>query len=163
MSEQTLTRESLVEFFGEEEFKKLCNHEAGHALVAFLFKRPIEYVKMDKSKERPGITHIAGSELEGDAHIAMAGHLAEFLMRKDFACDLDTVMKDLPAELYKSDPDYQRFQAACYYFQLSEVNVVEQLFNILMACRKSLSEIAAALNERAYLSRSDIEEILKKG
>ncbi|OWV12327.1 hypothetical protein [Fibrobacter sp. UWB5] len=163
MSEQTLTRESLVEFFGEEEFKKLCNHEAGHALIAFLFKRPLEYVKMDKSKERPGITHIAGSELEGDAHIAMAGHLAEFLMRKDFACDLDTVMKDLPAELYKSDPDYQRFQAACYYFQLSEANVVEQLFNILMACRKSLCEIAAALNARAYLSRADIEEILKKG
>ena len=37
MPEQVLTRESLVEFFGEEEFKKLCNHEAGHALVAFLF------------------------------------------------------------------------------------------------------------------------------
>lgn len=161
MSEQSLTRESLVEFFGEEDFKKWCNHEAGHALVAFLFKRPLEYVKMDKSKERPGITHIAGSELEGDAHIAMAGHLAEFLMRKDFACDLDTVMKDLPAELYKSDSDYQRFQAACYYFQLSEANVVEQLFNILMACRKPLCGIAAALNARGYLSRADIEEILK--
>ena len=64
MSEQSLTRESLVEFFGEEEFQKLCNHEAGHALVAFLFKRPLDYVKMDRSKERPGITHIAGSELE---------------------------------------------------------------------------------------------------
>ena len=70
----------MVEFFGEEEFKKLCNHEAGHALIAYLFKRPLEYVKMDMSKERPGITHIAGSELEGDAHIAMAGHLAEFLI-----------------------------------------------------------------------------------
>ena len=81
---ENLTRESLVEFFGEEEFQKLCNHEAGHALVAFLFKRPLDYVKMDKSKERPGITHIAGSELEGDAHIAMAGHLAEFLIRHDF-------------------------------------------------------------------------------
>ena len=41
--------------------------------------------------------------------------------------------------------------------------MVEQLFNILMACRKSLCEIAAALNARAYLSRADIEEILKKG
>lgn len=29
MPEQVLTRESLVQFFGEEEFKKLCNHEAG--------------------------------------------------------------------------------------------------------------------------------------
>ena len=161
MSEQALTRESLVEFFGEEEYKKLCNHEAGHALVAFLFKRPLDYVKMDKSKERPGITHIAGSELEGDAHIAMAGHISEFLMRKDFACDLETVMKDLPMELYKNDPDYQRFQAACYYFQLAETNVVEQDYNILMACKKSLCEIAKGLNERAYLSREDIEKILK--
>lgn len=163
MSEQSLSRESLVEFFGEEEFKKLCNHEAGHALVAFLFKRPLDYVKMDKSRERPGITHIAGSELEGDAHIAIAGHLAEFLMRRDFVCDLDTVMKDLPAELYRSDPDYQRFQAACYYFQLSETSVVEQDFNILMACRKSLCAIAEALNERACLNRADIEDILKNG
>ena len=81
MPEQVLTRESLVEFFGEEEFKKLCNHEAGHALVAFLFKRPLDYVKMNNSKEQPGTTHIAGTELEGDAHIAMAGHIAEFLMR----------------------------------------------------------------------------------
>lgn len=161
MSEQSLTRESFVEFFGEEEFKKLCNHEAGHALIAYLFKRPLEYVKMDLSRERPGITHIAGSELEGDAHIAMAGHLAEFLMRKDFVCNLDTVMRELPAELYKNDPDYQRFQAACYYFQLVETNVVEQDFNILMACRKSLCAIAAALNERLCLSRADIEGILK--
>ena len=76
MPEQELTHESLVEFFGEEEFKKWCNHEAGHALIALLFKRPLEYVKMDRSKEHPGITHIAGAELEGDAHIAMAGHLA---------------------------------------------------------------------------------------
>ncbi|WP_298772412.1 hypothetical protein [uncultured Fibrobacter sp.] len=156
-----LTRESLVDFFGEEEFRKLCNHEAGHALVALLFKRPLEYVKMDRSRERPGITHIAGSELEGDAHIAMAGHLAEFLMRKDFACDLDTVMKDLPAELYRNDPDYQRFQAACYYFQLAETNVVEQDFNILMACRKALCGIAEALNERISLTCTDIENILK--
>lgn len=156
-----LTRESLVDFFGEEEFRKLCNHEAGHALVALLFKRPLEYVKMDRSRERPGITHIAGSELEGDAHIAMAGHLAEFLMRKDFACDLDTVMKELPAELYRNDPDYQRFQAACYYFQLAETNVVEQDFNILMACRKALCSIAEALNERISLTRTDIESILK--
>ena len=161
MPEQNLTRESLVEFFGEEEYRKLCNHEAGHALVAFLFKRPLDYVKMDRSKERPGITHIAGSELEGDAHIAMAGHISEFLMRKDFACDLDTVMRELPMELYKSDADYQRFQAACYYFQLAETNVVEQDYNILMACKKQLCEIAGALNERAYLSRAEIENIVK--
>lgn len=161
MPEQSLTRESLVEFFGEEEYRKLCNHEAGHALVAFLFKRPLDYVKMDCSKERPGITHIAGSELEGDAHIAMAGHLAEFLIRHDFKCSLDTVMKDLPMELYKSDADYQRFQAACYYFQLAETNVVEQDYNILMACKKQLCEIAGALNERAYLSRAEIENIVK--
>lgn len=161
MPEQSLTRESLVEFFGEEEYRKLCNHEAGHALVAFLFKRPLDYVKMDRSKERPGITHIAGSELDGDAHIAMAGHISEFLMRKDFACDLDTVMRELPMELYKSDADYQRFQAACYYFQLAETNVVEQDYNILMACKKQLCEIAAALNERAYLSRAEIENIVK--
>ena len=161
MPEQVLTRESLVEFFGEEEFRKLCNHEAGHALVAFLFKRPLDYVKMDRSRERPGITHIAGSELEGDAHIAIAGHISEFLMRKEFACDLETLMKDLPMELYKSDADYQRFQAACYYFQLAETNVVEQDYNILMACRKSLCGIAKALDERAYLSRADIEDILK--
>lgn len=162
MSEE-LTRESLVEFFGEEEFRKWCNHEAGHALVAFLFKRPLDYVKMGKSKEHPGVTHIAGTELEGDAHIAMAGHIAEFLMRRDFACDLDTVMKDLPAELYKSDPDYQKFQAACYYFQLAETNVVEQDYNILMACRKALCEIAGALNRQICLSRADIENILKRG
>ncbi|WP_173383536.1 hypothetical protein [Fibrobacter succinogenes] len=149
MPEQNLTRESLVEFFGEEEYRKLCNHEAGHALVAFLFKRPL------------GITHIAGSELDGDAHIAMAGHLAEFLIRHDFKCSLDTVMKDLPMELYKSDADYQRFQAACYYFQLAETNVVEQDYNILMACKKQLCEIAGALNERAYLSRAEIENIVK--
>jgi len=161
MSEQAPDRESLVEFFGEEEFKKLCNHEAGHALIAYLFKRPVDYVKMDKSKERPGITHIPGSELEGDAHIAMAGHIAEFLMRKDFACDLDTLMRELPAELYKSDPDYQRFQAACYYFHLVETNVVEQDYNILMACRKALCGIAEALNRQTYLSRSDIENIVK--
>ena len=160
MPGQDLTRESLVEFFGEEEYRKLCNHEAGHALVAFLFKRPLDYVKMDRSKERPGITHIAGSELEGDAHIAMAGHISEFLMRKDFACDLETVMRDLPMELYKSDSDYQRFQAACYYFQLTETNVVEQDYNILMACKKSLCEIAKNLNERVYLSRDDIEKIV---
>ncbi|MBR3851132.1 MAG: hypothetical protein IKJ76_03690, partial [Fibrobacter sp.] len=77
MPEQVLTHESLVEFFGEGEFKKLCNHEAGHALVAFLFKRPLDYVKMNNSREQPGTTHIAGTELEGDAHIAMAGHIAE--------------------------------------------------------------------------------------
>ena len=161
MPEQVLTRESLVEFFGEEEFKKLCNHEAGHALVAFLFKRPLDYVKMNNSKEQPGTTHIAGTELEGDAHIAMAGHIAEFLMRKDFKCDLDTVMKELPMELYKNDPDYQKFQAACYYFQLAETNVVEQDYNILMACQTQLCKIAQALNERTYLSRADIEAIFK--
>ena len=142
----------VLYFLPEGKFKKLCNHEAGHALIAYLFKRPVDYVKMDKSKERPGITHIAGSELEGDAHIAMAGHIAEFLMRKNFACDLDTLMKDLPAELYKNDPDY---------FQLVETNVVEQDYNILMACRKALCGIAEALNKRVYLSRDDIDNIVK--
>ena len=119
MPEQVLTHESLVEFFGEEEFKKLCNHEAGHALVAFLFKRPLDYVKMNNSREQPGTT------------------------------------------LYKSDPDYQKFQAACYYFQLAETNVVEQDYNILMACQTQLCKIAQALNERIYLSRADIEAIFK--
>ena len=45
MPEQVLTHESLVEFFGEEEFKKLCNHEAGHALVAlFVFPRYASWI-----------------------------------------------------------------------------------------------------------------------
>lgn len=158
---ESLSRESLIEFFGEEEFRKACNHEAGHALIAFLFKRPLEYVKMDKSKERPGITRISGSDLDGSAHIAIAGHVAEFLIRNDFACNLDAVMKDLPMELNKSDADYQSFQAACYYFQLAETNVVEQCFNILMACQKMVLSIAASLNENVYLSREDVENILK--
>jgi hypothetical protein len=71
-------------------------------------------------------------------------------------------MKELPMELYKSDPDYQKFQAACYYFQLAETNVVEQDYNLLMACRKALCGIAEALNQRVYLTRDDIENILKK-
>lgn len=162
MSEQILTRESLVEFFGQEEFTRLCRHEAGHALVALLFKRPLDYVKIDLSKDRPGITHITGDSLDGSAHIAIAGHIAEFLIRKDFACDLDTVMRELPMELNKNDPDYQSFQAACYYFQMAETNVVEQSYNILMACKKALLAIAAALNERLYLGKNDIEEILNK-
>lgn len=162
MSEQILTRESLVEFFGQEEFTRLCRHEAGHALVALLFKRPLDYVKIDLSKDRPGITHITGDSLDGSAHIAIAGHIAEFLIRKDFACDLDTVMRELPMELNKNDPDYQSFQAACYYFQMAETNVVEQCYNILMACKKALLAIAAALNERLYLGKNDIEEILNK-
>lgn len=37
MPEQVLMRESLVEFFGEGEFKKLCNHEAGH-IAEFLMR-----------------------------------------------------------------------------------------------------------------------------
>ncbi|SHK48294.1 hypothetical protein [Fibrobacter sp. UWEL] len=160
MSEQ-LTRDSLVEFFGAEEYTRLCRHEAGHALVAFLFKRPLEYVKMTNSKERSGITRITGSELDGSAHIAIAGHISEFLIRKNFACDLDTLMRELPAELYKSDADYQSFQAACYYFQMSEVNVVEQCYNILMACQKTLLTIAEELVQRTCLTREDIEEILK--
>jgi len=160
MSEQ-LTRDSLVEFFGAEEYTRLCRHEAGHALVAFLFKRPLEHVKMTNSKERPGITRITGSELDGSAHIAIAGHISEFLIRKNFACDLDTLMRELPAELYKSDADYQSFQAACYYFQMSEVNVVEQCYNILMACQKTLLTIAEELVQRTCLTREDIEEILK--
>lgn len=162
MSGKNVTRDSLVEFFGEEELLRLCRHEAGHALVALLFKRPLDYVKIDLSKDRPGITHITGDSLDGSAHIAIAGHIAEFLIRKEFACDLDTVMRELPAELYKSDPDYQSFQAACYYYNLSEANVVEQCYNILMACKKALLAIAAALNERLYLGKNDIEEILNK-
>jgi len=160
MSEQ-LTRGSLVEFFGAEEYTRLCRHEAGHALVAFLFKRPLEYVKMTNSKERPGITRITGSELDGSAHIAIAGHISEFIIRKNFACDLDTVLRELPAELYKSDADYQSFQAACYYFQMSEVNVVEQCYNILMACQKSLLAIVDGLEQRTYLSREDVENVFK--
>lgn len=162
MSGKNVTRDSLVEFFGEEELLRLCRHEAGHALVALLFKRPLEYVKIDLSKERPGITHITGDSLDGSAHIAIAGHIAEFLIRKDFACDLDTVMRELPMELNKNDPDYQSFQAACYYFQMAETNVVEQCYNILMACKKALLAVAAALNERLYLGKNDIEEILNK-
>ena len=161
MSEQMVSRDSLVEFFGEEEFLRLCRHEAGHALVAFLFKRPLEYVKMDKSKERPGITRISGSDLDGSAHIAIAGHISEFLIRKDFTCDLDTVMRELPMELYKNDADYQSFQAACYYFQMSETNVVEQCYNLLMACKKPLLAIVDGLNQRAYLTREEIETFLK--
>lgn len=162
MSEKNVTRDSLVEFFGEEEFLRLSRHEAGHALVAMLFKLPLDYVKMDASKERPGITHITGGSLDGSAHIAIAGHIAEFLIRKDFACDLDTVMRELPMELNRSDPDYQSFQAACYYFQMAETNVVEQCYNILMACKKALLAISAALNERLYLSRENVESILKE-
>lgn len=161
MSEQILTRESLVEFFGEEEYTRLCRHEAGHALIAFLFKRPLEYVKMTNSKERPGITRITGSELDGSAHIAIAGHISEFIIRKGFACDLDTVMRELPMELNRSDVDYQSFQAACYYFQMSEVNVVEQCYNVLMACQKPLMAIVDGLEQRTYLSREDIENLLK--
>jgi len=160
---EQLTRDSLVEFFGAEEFTRLCRHEAGHALVAFLFKRPLEYVKMTSSKERPGITKISGSELDGSAHIAIAGHISEFIIRKNFACDLDTLMRELPAELYKSDADYQSFQAACYYFQMSEVNVVEQCYNILMACQKSLLAIVEGLEQHTCLTREDIEGILKNG
>ena len=160
MSEQTITRESLVEFFGEEEYERLCRHEAGHALVAFLFKRPVESVKINMSKEKPSATRIPGTSFDGAAHIAIAGHVSEFLIRKNFECNLETVMKDLPMELNRSDADYQSFQASCYYFQLSEANVVEQVFNILMACKKVLCEIAKALNERTYLSRADIEKII---
>ena len=161
MSEQILTRESLVEFFGAEEYTRLCRHEAGHALVAFLFKRPLEYVKMVNSKERPGITRITGSELDGSAHIAIAGHISEFIIRKEFACDLETVMRELPMELNRSDADYQSFQAACYYFQLAETNVVEQCYNILMACQKPLMAIVDGLEQRTYLSRGNIENLLK--
>lgn len=161
MPEQSLTRESLTEFFGAEEYTRLCRHEAGHALVALLFKRPLEYVKMTNSKERPGITRISGSDLDGSAHIAIAGHISEFIIRKNFACDLDTVLKDLPAELYKSDADYQSFQAACYYFKMSEVNVVEQCFNVLMACQKPLMAIAENLERKTCMSREEIENILK--
>ena len=160
MSEQTLTRESLVEFFGEEEYERLCRHEAGHALVAFLFKRPLEYVKINNSKDKPDVTRMTGSSLEGSAHSAFAGHLSEFLIRKNFECDLDTVMKDLPMELNRNDPDYQSFQAACYYYQLAETSVVEQAYNILMACKKVLSAVAKALNERTCLTRADIEKII---
>ena len=161
MPEQSLNRETLVEFFGAEEYTRLCRHEAGHALVAFLFKRPLEYVKMTNSKERPGITRISGSELDGSAHIAIAGHISEFIIRKEFACDLETLMRELPAELYKSDPDYQSFQAACYYYNLSEANVVEQCYNVLMACQKQLLAIVEGLEQRTCLSREDIENILK--
>jgi len=162
MSEQQLTQDSLVEFFGAEEYTRLCRHEAGHALVAFLFKRPLEYVKMTNSKERPGITRITGSELDGSAHIAIAGHISEFIIRKNFACDLDTLMRELPAELYKSDADYQSFQAACYYFQMSEVNVVEQCYNILMACQKPLLAIVDGLEQHTCMTREDIAAILQK-
>ena len=161
MSEQTLTRESLVEFFGEEEYEKWCRHEAGHALIAMLFKRPVESVKINMSKEKPSVTRMPGSSLDGSAHIAIAGHMSDFLMRKDFACDLATVMKELPMELYRNDPDYQSFQAACYYFQLAETNVVEQVYNLMMTCQKSLKAISNALNERTNLSRVDIENIMK--
>lgn len=160
MSEQ-LTRESLIEFFGEQEYVKLCRHEAGHALVAFLFKRPLEYVKMTASKDRPGVTKISGSSLEGAAHIAIAGHISEFIIRKNFACDLDMVMEELPMELNKSDADYQSFQAACYYFQMAETNVVEQCYNVLMACQKVLLAIVDGLIQRTQLTRADIEEIVK--
>ena len=160
MSEQTLTRESLVAFFGEEEYERLCRHEAGHALVAFLFKCPLEYVKINNSKEKPSVTRMTGSSLEGSAHIAIAGHLSEFLIRKNFECDLDTVMKELPMELNRSDPDYQSFQAACYYYQLAETSVVEQAYNVLMACKKVLGAVATALNERSCLTRADIEKII---
>ena len=162
MPEQSLTRESLVDFFGAEEYTRLCRHEAGHALVALLFKRPLEYVKMTNSRERPGITRISGSDLEGSAHIAIAGHVSEFIIRKNFACDLETVLKELPAELYKSDADYQSFQAACYYYKMSEVNVVEQCFNVLMACRKPLLAIVDGLEQKTLLSREDVENILKE-
>lgn len=104
---------------------------------------------------------ISGSDLEGSAHIAIAGHISEFIIRKNFVCDLDTVMKELPMELYKSDADYQSFQAACYYYKMSEANVVEQCFNVLMACQKPLMSIAEALEQRTYLSREDIEKLLK--
>ena len=160
MSEQILTRESLIEFFGEQEYEKICRHEAGHALMAILFKRPVDYVKINNSKEKPSITHMPGNSLEGSAHIAIAGHMSEFLMRKNFACDLDTVMKELPMELYRSDPDYQSFQASCYYYQLSEANVVEQVYNLMMACQKQLAAIAAALNEKTNLSNADLVAIL---
>ena len=160
MSEQTITRESLVEFFGNEEYERLCRHEAGHALIAMLFKRPVESVKINMSKEKPSATRIPGSSLDGSAHIAIAGHMSDFLMRKNFACDLATVMKELPMELYRSDPDYQSFQAACYYYQLAETNVVEQVYNLMMACKKSLTSIAAALNEKTTLTRADIDAIM---
>ena len=160
MPEQTLTRESLVAFFGEEEYERLCRHEAGHALIAMLFKRPVEYVKINNSKEKPSVTRMPGCSLEGSAHIAIAGHMSDFLMRKNFSCNLDTVMKELPMELYRNDPDYQSFQAACYYYQLAETNVVEQVYNLMMACQKSLTAIAAALNEKTNLSGADLAAIM---
>jgi len=160
MPEQTLTRESLIEFFGEQEFEKLCRHEAGHALIAMLFKRPVEYVKINNSKEKPSTTRMPGSSLDGAAHIAIAGHMSDFLIRKKFACDLDTVMKELPMELYRSDPDYQSFQAACYYYQLAETSVVEQVYNLMMACQKSLTAIVAALDAHTCLNRTDLESIM---
>ena len=160
MSEQILTRESLIEFFGEQEYEKLCRHEAGHALIAILFKRPVDYVKINNSTEKPSVTRMPGNSRERSAHIAIAGHMSEFLMRKNFACDLDTVMKELPMELYRSDSDYQSFQASCYYYQLSEANVVEQVFNLMMACQKQLAAIAAALNEKTNLSNADLVAIL---
>ena len=160
MPEQTLTRESLVEFFGEEEYERLCRHEAGHALIAMLFKRPVEYVKINNSKEKPSVTRMPGCSLDGSAHIAIAGHMSDFLIRKNLSCDLDTVMKELPMELYRSDPDYQSFQAACYYYQLAETSVVEQVYNLMMTCQKSLKAIAAGLSEKTCLTRTDIDAIM---
>ncbi len=152
-------RQSLMEFFGEEEYGRLCRHEAGHALIAFLFKTPIDYVKIAASKERPSITHIPGENLEGSAHIAMAGHMSEFLFSRNFECTLDDVMKDLPQQLYRNDPDYQSFQAACYYYKLAETEVVEGVYNVLMACAVPLQKIAVMLIEKAMLTRQDLEGI----
>ena len=83
MPEQTLTRESLVEFFGEEEYERLCRHEAGHALIAFLFKRQIDYVRINNSKEKPSTTRMPGSSLDGAApHRDCGPHVGLFNPQK---------------------------------------------------------------------------------
>ena len=94
MSEQTLTRETLIEFFGEQEFEKLCRHEAGHALIAFLFKRQIDYVRINNSKEKPSATRMPGSSLDG-AFEAYFNRKDTFTLGVCNGCQMVSNLKDL--------------------------------------------------------------------
>ena len=85
-----LNRESMVEFFGEEEFKKLCNHEAGHALMTLLCKHsdPLHKITIIPRGRALGVTmslperdqvSYSREYAEERIMIMMSGRLAELI------------------------------------------------------------------------------------
>ena len=136
-----------------ERSQEICTayHEAGHAVIALVFERPVQKVSIGHCELRKGVSRASQDRLEADILILLAGVVAEAIHSGTYnwtgaAMDLQSVRRlaVMRSGQGQADKLTRRLLAKTEHLlqQTRNWNAVEQIAAELIA-KKSLSGRAA--------------------